>query len=88
MEQAAGRGDQTAVIAALIAVPRHINPAVDLDRQLSAAEDVPLEQILALKYRGENAMRGGHQAVYAIAESFTARGAASATPSLVLPDGF
>ena len=88
MEQAAGRGDQTAVIAAVIAVPRHINPAVDLDRQLSAAEDVPLEQILALQYRVEQAIRAGHQEVETIAESFKALVATSATPSLVLPDAF
>ena len=88
MNQLAGRGAQADILAALRAAPRHVNPAVALERELVDAENLALEQILALQPRIERAIQDGAAEARAVTDALRALRATRATPTPVVPHGF
>jgi hypothetical protein len=88
VDQFAGRGALADILTALRAAPRHVNPAVALERELERAEHLTLEQIFALQPRLEHAVERGAEEARVVADALRALRAARAVPTPETPDGF
>jgi hypothetical protein len=88
VDQFAGRGAPADILAALRAAPRHVNPAVALERELADAENLTLEQVFALQPRLEHAVEQGAEEARAVDDALRALRAARAVSTPEVPDGF
>jgi len=88
VDQFAGRGAHANILAALRAAPRHVNPAITLERELADAANLTLEQVFALQPRLAHAVEQGAEEARAVDDALRALRAARAVPTPEAPDGF
>ena len=88
MDQFAGRGAHANILAALRAAPRHVNPAITLERELADAANLTLEQVFALQPRLAHAVEQGAEEARAVDDALRALRAARAVSTPEVPDGF